>query len=84
MAALWNFLILPGSYVKKILIIQGSGRPNRSTDQLVRAFAKGVNDAVHKIEILLLFKNEVKEGLGCNACRYGKSCVQKNFFNDMV
>ena len=29
-------------------------------------------------------QNEVKGCLGCNACRYGKPCVQKDAFNDLA
>lgn len=29
-------------------------------------------------------KNEVKGCLGCNACRYGKPCIQKDGFNNLV
>ena len=70
--------------MKKILIIQGGGRPNGNTDQLVKAFAKGAVDAGHEVEIISLIKNEVKGCLGCNACRYGKPCVQKDGFNEIV
>ena len=70
--------------MKKILIIQGGGRPNGNTDQLVRAFTKGAVDAGHEVEIISLIKNEVKGCLGCNACRYGKPCVQKDSFNEIV
>ncbi len=70
--------------MKKILIIQGGGRPNGNTDQLVKAFAKGADDSGHEVEIISLIKNEIKGCLGCNACRYGKPCVQKDSFNDIV
>ena len=70
--------------MKKILIVQGGGRPNGNTDQLVKAFAKGTVDAGHEVEIISLIKNEVNGCLGCNACRYGKPCVQKDGFNEIV
>ncbi|MCM1412682.1 MAG: flavodoxin family protein, partial [Lachnospiraceae bacterium] len=70
--------------MKKILVVQGGGRPNGNTSQLVASFAKGVEEAGHKVEILSLTKNEVKGCLGCNACRYGKPCVQKDSFNSIV
>ena len=70
--------------MKKILVIQGGGRPNGNTDQLVKAFAKGAVDAGHEVEIISLIKDEVKGCLGCNACRYGKPCVQKDSFNEIV
>ena len=70
--------------MKKILVIQGGGRLNGNTDQLVKAFTKGTVDAGHEVEIISLIKNEVKGCLGCNACRYGKPCVQKDGFNEIV
>lgn len=70
--------------MKKILIVLGGGRPKGNTAQLVDSFAKGAEDAGHAVEIVSLIKNEVKGCLGCNACRYGKPCVQKDSFNDLV
>ena len=69
---------------KLILIIQGGGRPNGNTAQLISAFAQGAEDSDHTVETVSLLKNEVKGCLGCNACRYGKPCVQKDAFNDLV
>jgi len=69
---------------KQILIVQGGGRPKGNTAQLVSAFAQGAESAGHTVEIVSLLKNEVKGCLGCNACRYGKPCVQKDAFNDLV
>ena len=31
-----------------------------------------------------LVKNEVRGCLGCNACRYGKPCIQNDSFNELV
>lgn len=70
--------------MKKILVIQGGGRPKGNTAQLVSHFAKGAEEAGHEVEIISLVKNEVKGCLGCNACRYGKPCVQKDSFNELV
>lgn len=36
------------------------------------------------MELISLIKNEVKGCLGCNACRYGKPCIQKDSFNDLI
>lgn len=52
--------------MRKILIIQGGGRPKGNTAQLVEAFAKGAGEAGHQIETVSLLKNEVKGCLGCN------------------
>ena len=70
--------------MKNILIIQGGGRPKGNTAQLVGSFAKGAGEAGHKVKVISLIKNEVRGCLGCNACRYGKPCVQKDAFNDIV
>lgn len=70
--------------MKKIVIIQGGGRLNGNTAQLVKAFARGAEEAGNIVEVISLLKNEVKGCLGCNACRYGKPCIQKDSFNELV
>ena len=70
--------------MKKILIIQGGGRPKGNTAQLVESFQRGAEEAGHSVEVISLLQNEVNGCLGCNACRYGKPCVQKDSFNDLV
>ena len=69
---------------KRILIIKGGGRPNGNTAQLIDSFIKGAEEVGHSVEVISLMKNEVKGCLGCNACRYGKPCVQKDSFNELV
>lgn len=70
--------------MKNILIVVGGGRPKGNTAQLVQAFTGGAEEAGHKVEILSLLKNEIKGCIGCNVCRYGKPCIQKDAFNDIV
>lgn len=70
--------------MKNILVVQDGGRANGNTAQLVSSFVKGAEDAGHKVETISLMKNEVKGCLGCNACRYGKPCIQKDSFHDFV
>ena len=70
--------------MKKILVIHGSGRPHGNTAQLIESFVRGAEEAGNSVEIISLNKHEVKGCLGCNACRYGKSCVQKDSFNEIV
>ena len=36
------------------------------------------------MEVVSLIKKEVKGCLGCNACRYGKPCIQKDDFNELA
>ena len=70
--------------MKKILIVQGGGGQKGNTAQLVSHFVKGAEERGHSVEVISLLKNEVKGCLGCNACRYGKPCIQKDSFNDLV
>ena len=53
--------------MKKILIIQGGGRPRGNTAQLVEQFMKGVEEAGHQAELISLLKHPVNGCLGCNA-----------------
>lgn len=70
--------------MKQILVVIGGGRPKGNTAQLVDAFIRGAEEAGHSVEKVSLLKTEVKGCLGCNACRYGKPCVQKDGFNELV
>lgn len=70
--------------MKNIFVVQGGGRPHGNTAQLVSAFAKGATEAGHNVELISLQKYEVKGCVGCNACRYGKPCIQRDSFNDLV
>ena len=69
--------------MKKILVIQGGGRPKGNTSQLIATFAKGAEESGNDVEIISLSRHEVKGCLGCNACRYGKPCIQKDSFNEL-
>ena len=70
--------------MKKILIILGGGRKKGNTAQLVDAFMKGAMEAGHATELISLNQLQVNGCIGCNACRYGKTCVQKDDFNSLV
>ncbi len=70
--------------MKKILVVMGGGRPKGNTAQLAEAFIRGAEEAGHSVEKVSLLKTEVKGCLGCNACRYGKPCVQKDGFNELA
>lgn len=63
---------------------RGGGRPRGNTAQLVDAFSQGAQEAGHKVEIISLSQHEVHGCMGCNACRYGKPCVQKDAFNTLA
>lgn len=66
--------------MKKIVIVVGGGRPNGNTRQLVSAFQRGAEDAGHQVELIDLQKVKINGCIGCNACRYGKPCVQRDDF----
>ena len=70
--------------MNRIVVIQGGGRPRGNTAQLIDSFKRGAEEAGHSVEVISLLRNEVKGCLGCNACRYGKPCIQKDSFNDLV
>lgn len=70
--------------MKNILVIQGGGRANGNTSQLVDAFIQGATEAGHSVEKISLNKTVVNGCIGCNACRYGKPCIQKDGFNALV
>lgn len=70
--------------MKKVLIVLDGGRARGNTAQLAEAFAKGTQSAGHEVETISLAKTEVRGCIGCNACRYGKPCVQKDGFCELV
>lgn len=68
---------------RKITIILGGGRPAGNTFQLAQAFMKGAQAAGNDVELISLNRHHVNGCLGCNACRYGKPCIQKDDFNNL-
>ena len=70
--------------MKRILVILGGGRPKGNTRQLAGTFIQGAVDAGHEVELVSLSQVEVKSCIGCNTCRYGKPCVQKDGFSELV
>lgn len=70
--------------MKDILIVVGGGRPSGNTAQLADAFAQGAKSAGHHVETISLLKTEVKGCTGCNACRHGRACVQKDGFQELI
>mgnify|MGYP002582087537 CR=1 FL=1 len=55
--------------MKNILVIQGGGRVNGNTSQLVDSFIQGAKEAGHIVEKISLNTIEVRGCIGCNACR---------------
>ena len=52
--------------------------------QLAQHFAAGAKDAGHEVELLSLSTYLVNGCLGCNACRFGKPCIQNDDFSALV
>lgn len=64
----------------KILVLNGSPRPNGSTKQMVTAFEEGATGAGHKVDVIDVCKKRIS---GCLACEYCHmkghgTCVQKD------
>lgn len=70
--------------MKDILIVLGGGRPNGNTAQLADSFMRGAQEVGHRVELASLNKLKVNGCIGCNACRYGKPCVQDDDLNSLV
>lgn len=70
--------------MKKILVVLGGGRPAGNTRQLADAFVKGAAESGHDVDLISLNKIQVNGCTGCNACRFGKACVQKDGFHDLI
>ncbi|MGM9638902.1 MAG: flavodoxin family protein, partial [Butyricicoccaceae bacterium] len=69
---------------KKIVVLLGSGRRNGNTEQLADAFIRGARSAGHTVEKISLREKRVDGCLGCNACRRGVPCIQKDDFNEIA
>ncbi|MDD3192713.1 MAG: flavodoxin family protein [Oscillospiraceae bacterium] len=70
--------------MKNILVVVGSSRKNGNTDQLADAFIRGAEAAGHNVNKVFLGAKKIGGCLGCNACRYGKPCIQKDDWAETV
>ena len=67
----------------KILILNGSPRPNGNTSAMVEAFAEGAKENGHQIDIINVCQKKIAGCLGCDYCRrkdsgHERQCVQKD------
>ena len=64
----------------KILILNGSPRPNGSTSAIVEAFAEGAEEAGHSVEIIKVGRKKIAGCLGCEYChtKGNGQCIQKD------
>ncbi len=64
----------------KILVLNGSPRPNGNTAGMVAAFAEGARESGHEVRIIDVCKKKIG---GCLACEYchtkgGGKCIQQD------
>lgn len=64
----------------KILILNGSPRPNGATAAMVETFAQGARQAGHQVDVIAVCQKKIA---GCLACEYchakgGGACVQQD------
>ena len=65
--------------MKKVLILEGSARPNGNSCILSNEFARGAEEVGHSVEKVQISRKKLSGCLGCNACyRNGGTCVQKD------
>lgn len=64
--------------MENILVVVGSGRKRGNTDQLADAFIEGAAQSGHDVTKVFLGDKVLNGCFGCNACRWGKPCVQKD------
>ena len=64
---------------KNVLILMGSPRKKGNTSILCDEFARGAEDAGHKVERIDVISKKIAGCLGCNGCqRNSGTCVQKD------
>ncbi len=64
----------------KILVLNGSPRPNGATSAMTEAFAQGARQAGHEVDVIAVCQKKIA---GCLACEYchtkgGGKCVQQD------
>ena len=64
----------------KILVLNGSPRPNGATSAMTEAFAQGARQAGHEVDVVAVCQKKIA---GCLACEYchtkgGGKCVQQD------
>lgn len=64
--------------MKHILVVVGSSHILGNTDTLANAFIEGAQASGHQVHKVFLGNKKVNGCLGCNACRFGKPCIQKD------
>lgn len=63
---------------KKVLILSGSPRKNGNSDILCNEFAKGAEEAGHKVEKIRVAEKKIEYCHACYACRDNGDCAIKD------
>ncbi len=64
----------------KVVILNGSPRPQGNSAHFAEAFKKGAEGAGHQVELFRVSEMNIGPCLGCNACKRGGECVRKDDF----
>ncbi len=64
----------------RILVLNGSPRPNGNTKKMVNAFCEGAESAGHQVDVIDVCRKKIAGCLGCDHCQKVKEgvCVQKD------
>ena len=62
----------------KVVVLNGSPRPQGNTAHFAEAFKKGAEGAGHEVTVFRLAVMKIAPCLGCQACKNGRECVQKD------
>ena len=69
---------------KKILILSASPRKGGNSDLLCDQFARGAEEAGHKVEKIRVQEKKIAPCLACYGCRNTGVCVQKDDMADIL
>ena len=64
--------------MKKILVLNGSGRKNGYTSALVKAFIEGALESGNEVKEHFIHDERINACLGCDSCMRIHQCVQKD------
>ena len=67
----------------KILVLNGSPRPNGNTSAMVKAFAEGARENGHQVEVVNVCQKKIAGCLACEYCHktdsgHERQCVQQD------
>lgn len=62
----------------EIVILEGSPNRQSSSHMLAEEFAKGADEAGHKVVSILAAHSKISPCTGCVSCGYNGPCVQKD------